>query len=483
MIQKTLKGLAHFLREDIINKFKNANFNKDELSIVNALLLGQRNDISQEQFNQYKNAGVVHILAVSGLHIGIILLFLNFLFKPIEYIKNGKILKLILVLVCLWFYALLAGLSPSIIRSVTMFTAIAIGLVSNRQFGIQNSLVISIFVLLLIHPLYLFNVGFQLSYTAVFSIVWLQPFFANFWKPKAFIPKYFWVLLTVTFAAQIGVLPLSLYYFHQFPGLFFVSSLIIIPFLGFILGVGFLIIILGTLDFIPQILAEFYEFMIRTLNEFVAIISSQETFIFQNISFSFISMILFYLLLTGIISGLKNRSVHNFYFVLIVVFIFQVSLIYKKYQIEKTNEFIIFHQVKKSIIGNREGANISVFQKSDTFKNTTYSPLKSYQLNYSNLSFQEKKHFKNILQINSRNILIIDHSGIYKGLNFKPQMVILTESPKINMERMLQKLRPEIVIADGSNYHNFVQQWGKTCKSKSIEFYSTQENGAFVYRY
>ncbi len=481
--QRTLLGIAHNLREKIQKEFENVNFSKNELSIVKALLLGQRQDISKEQFNQYKNAGVIHILAVSGLHMGIILLFLNFLFKPIEYVKKGKILKLILVLICLWFYAFLAGLSPSIIRSVTMFTAIAIGLVSNRRFGIQNSLVISVFILLIVHPQYLFNVGFQLSYTAVFSIIWLQPLFANNWKPKPIILKYFWSLITVTFAAQIGVLPLSLFYFHQFPGLFFISSIVIIPFLGFILGVGFLIIILGVLYFIPQPLAEFYEFLIRTMNDFVAFISNQEIFIFENISFSVITMILFYALLIGIVLWINNKSIYYLRFVLIVAFIFQVSLIYKKYTVQNTNEFVVFHQSNKSVFGNRQGSQISIFQNLDTLDKYTYSPFSSYLLYHSNLNFQKKLSVKNIYTINSKNILTIDRSGIYKDLKFNPNMIILINSPKINLERMLNILQPEIVIADGSNYNSYVKLWRETCKSKSIAFYSTQKNGAFVYRY
>lgn len=481
--QRTLKGIAHSIRVGINNKFHDANFNRDELAIMNALLLGQRTYISKEQFNQYKNAGAVHILAVSGLHIGIILLFLNFLFKPIDLLKKGKILKLILVLACLWFYAFLAGLSPSIIRSVTMFTAIALGLVSNRPFGIQYSLVISIFVLLLLYPLYIFNVGFQLSYTAVFSIIWLHPLLVKIWNPKFIVIEYFWNLFAITFAAQIGVLPLSLYYFHQFPGLFFVSSIVIIPFLGIILGTGFIIIILGVLNSIPHLLTDFYEFIIRTLNEFVAFISNQDIFIFQNISFSFVTMILLYLFLINLVIWFKNRSIHYLYLIFFTVFIFQSSLIYKKYELEKTNEFVIFHQSKKSIFANRLGTKMTFYQKLDAFQEGVYSPLKPYKLNFSNLSFYEKPHPKNVFTIDSKNILVIDSFAIYKEIDFNPEIVILTNSPKINLERMLQKLQPTTIIADGSNYRSLVNRWEKTCKNKSIEFYSTQKHGAFAYNY
>ncbi|MCF6296366.1 MAG: competence protein ComEC family protein [Flavobacteriaceae bacterium] len=481
--QKTLKGFAHSIREKINTELKRANFLTKELAIVNALLLGQKQGITKEQFEQYKNAGAIHILAVSGLHIGIILLILNFLFKPIEYLKNGKIIKLIIVVICLWVYAFLAGFSASVIRAVTMFTAIAISLASNRPFGVQNSLVISLFVLLLIHPLYLFNVGFQLSYVAVFSIVWLQPLFSNLWKPKFIITEYFWTLLTVSFAAQVGILPLSIYYFHQFPGLFFISSLVIIPFLGFILGIGFLVIILALFQIIPPFLVNIYGVIIKTMNNFVAFISHQENFIFQNISFSFLLMVVFYLLLISSVSWLKNKSTKNLYFVFTAVLLLQIVFIYKKYNLQKTNEFIVFHQSKNSLLGNKLGNKITIFQNSKQLKNNLYSPINSYKINFSNLSFQEKRQLKNCIEINSKKVLIIDSLGIYKDLNFKPEMVILTNSPKVNMARLLQVLQPKMIIADGSNYTSFVRLWEKSCKGKSIQFYNTAKNGAYVYNY
>ena len=159
-------------------------------------------------------------------------------------------------------------------------------MLSNRPTEVRNSLIISLFFLLLSNPLYLFDIGFQLSYTAVFSIVWLQPVFHGFWIPKSKLMRYFWNLLTVSLAAQLGLLPLTLFYFHQFPSLFFVSSLIIIPFLGVILGLGFLIIILALFHILPEFLADIYELILRTMNNFVAFISFQDGFVLRNITMS-----------------------------------------------------------------------------------------------------------------------------------------------------------------------------------------------------
>jgi len=480
--EKSLKGLAHSLRVRINRELKRYRFSDDELSIINALLLGQRRDISRTQFQQYRDAGAIHILAVSGLHIGIILLFLNFIFRPLEKLKNGKLAKLIIIIVCLWSYALLAGLSASIIRSVAMFTAVSIGMASDRPTEIKNSLIISLFFLLLLNPFYLFDVGFQLSYTAVFSIVWLQPVFNDFWAPKPKLLRYFWNLITVTFAAQLGILPLTLFYFHQFPGLFFVSSLVIIPFLGILLGLGFFIIFLALMNILPKFLAEFYELTLRTMNDFVAFISLQEGFIIKNISFSISLLFSSYILMICCVSWLKSKSIKRSYFLLISILIVQINLTFEKYKIQNSNQFIVFHQSKSTILGNRSGEKLVVFKNEDEASKSTFYPLDAYKNALPNLKFESVLRIRNVLKIDSKNVLIIDSSAIY-NINFIPEIVLLINSPKINMDRMIDRLHPKIVIADGSNYRSYALKWGGSCKKNAIQFYNTSVGGAFVYNY
>ena len=143
----------------------------------------------------------------------------------------------------LWSFAIISGLSASVVRAVTMFTAIVVATSFKRQTNTFQVLVVSMFFLLICKPHFLFDVGFQLSYTAVFAIVWLQPLWKQLWNPQSWFLKQFWSLLTVSLSAQLGVLPLSLHYFHQFPGLFFVANLTIIPVLGIILILGIRILL------------------------------------------------------------------------------------------------------------------------------------------------------------------------------------------------------------------------------------------------
>jgi len=256
---KTLFGVAAEIRNTIISKLKKQNFGEEELSIIQALLLGQRHDISAETYNDYKNAGAVHILAVSGLHIGILLLLLQFLLRPLEHLTHGRKLKLAIIVILLWGFAFVAGLSASIVRAVTMFTFVAYALYLNKPSNTFNILALSMFFILLVFdPKLLFQVGFQMSYAAVFAIVWMYPLLQKFWSPKNSVLKKIWQLLSVSVAAQLGVLPISLFYFHQFPGLFFVSNLLIVPALGAILGLGILVIVLALFNMLPPFLVTIY---------------------------------------------------------------------------------------------------------------------------------------------------------------------------------------------------------------------------------
>ena len=171
----------------------------------------------------------MHVLAVSGLHVGIIFFILNFLLTPLNRNKRLLKIKLFLLVGALWFYAFLTGLSPSVMRSCTMFSFIVVGENLNKRTNIYNTLAASAFLLMLINPLIIFGAGFQLSYIAVISIVFFQPRLAALVAVKNRILKYVWDLFTVSVAVQIGTAPISIFYFHQFPVYFWLSNFIVIP--------------------------------------------------------------------------------------------------------------------------------------------------------------------------------------------------------------------------------------------------------------
>ncbi|NOR27197.1 MAG: DUF4131 domain-containing protein [Lutibacter sp.] len=475
---ESLSGIASNIRTKINTALQKNGFKNDELAVINALLLGQRNTISSDLLKSYSGAGAIHILAVSGLHVGIILLLLLFVFKPFHYFKNGKLIATLLIIILLWVYAIIAGLSASVVRAVSMFTALTIGLQLVQRSNVYNTLVISMFFLLLFNPFYLFEVGFQLSYLAVFSIVWIQPKLYKLWNPKFWVLNKFWQLFTVSMAAQIGVLPLSLFYFHQFPGLFFLSNLVIIPFLGFILTAGIIVILLAYLNILPQFIANSYSFIIQQMNSFVDWISNQELFIIQNISFSFVLMLALYAFIVVTIKWIENKKFYRFVFVFVSIIVIQSIFIFEKHKLHSTNEFIVFHKSKKSSIGFRNG-NSLISYNSDSLMLNDYV-VNSYLIGSKTEVDFKKNSIRNLYNYKNETILVVDSLGLYKFNTIKPSIVVLQQSPKINLDRLIYKLQPKLIIVDGSNYKSYVERWRKTCLKNKTPFHSTMQKGAYV---
>jgi competence protein ComEC len=475
-----LKALAGKFRAKIVFELKQFNFKPEELAIIQALLLGQRQDISPETYNNYAAAGVIHILAVSGLHVGIILLLLNWVLKPLERLPRGKIIKTLLLLALLWGFAILAGLSPSVVRAVSMFSFFAIGMQFNRRSSALNTLFISLLFLLLINPNFIFQVGFQLSYAAVFTIVLIQPHLFRLFTPKFKVVKYLWGIFTVTIAAQLGVLPLSLFYFHQFPGLFFISNLVILPFLGIILGLGILVMLLALSGLLPSFLVSIYGGMISILNNFVGFVASKEEFIFQDIYFSVMLCVSTYLVILAFILLLRNANIKNLSFFLLTLICVQVVLIYEKTSGE-FEETVVFHKSRNTVIGVKKGQNLALYHNLDSIA-STQTFIRDYKTNLD-ISTLEESRLKNVFQLSGKLVLIIDSSGVYDIPGFKTDLIILTNSPKVNLDRIIEKLNPKMIIADGSNYRSYIENWKATGSIKKIPFHATGEKGAFILHY
>jgi competence protein ComEC len=477
-IEKDIWYYSSKLRTRIIRNLEKNNFNKTELNVAIALIMGQQQDISPDIIRDYQYAGAVHILSVSGLHIGFILLFVTFILKPIPNTKRGSFIKLITILISLSMFGIIAGLAPSVVRSVTMFSFVAIGNHLRRSVNIYHTLLVSVLLILLFEPSFLFDVGFQLSYIALFFIIWLQPLLSSIWKPKYKVSKYIWDILTVSFAAQIGTLPLSIYYFHQFPGLFFITNLIIIPLLSIIMILGVLVMLLAAFNMIPIFLSQLLEWSIYYLNKIINAIASLEKFIIQDIPLHFYLLISSYLLLFTIIIWFKKPSFNRLSVILISIIILQLSYFRIHYKILNEEELIVFNSTKNTLITERKGENILVYANDSILKTVQKnSILKSYRI--GNLStLEQKKRLQNFMFFNGKKIFVLDSSGIYPK-NIQPDIIVLTQSAKINADRLFQEMKPKLVIVDASNFKNIQKLWKASCKKQKIPFHATGEKGFY----
>ena len=480
--KEIMNGRAFKIRQRIVKNLSQKPISPDAMAIVQAMFLGQKQEINAALYNDYKNTGMVHILAISGLHIGILLLFLKMLVKPLLRLKYGKTVHFGLLLLFLWFYAFLIGFSASVVRAVTMFTAVLIGLQFKRRITVQNSLVTSLFLLLLLHPFYLWQVGFQMSYLAVFFIVGFQPLLTKTYQPKNRIGSYFWNLATVTLAAQLGVLPLSLYYFHQFSGLFLISSLIFLPFLGPILGFGFVVILLTYFDVLPRLFATVFGQAVDFLNIGIAWLGSAEGFVFNNIHLPVSTTIALYIFLFLAFALWKERNLSLLPFLFIMIIFIQVTVLIQKKRICSANELVVMQKFKETTIIHRKGRFAELIKSKDSM-NSTELYLTNYLATNQVKRIQLQAMGLKLIPCGDVNYLLITKDFDFTDLSVPSPHIILSNSPKINLDRLIGHFQPKMIIADGSNMRYLIKIWEKTCKARGLELHITGDSGAYVHSY
>ncbi len=240
-----LKSIASSCRRRMISLYQKLGFSGDELAVLSALTIGDKTELSDSVRESYSVAGASHILALSGLHIGVFYTMLFFILKPIARRGNiGRAIRSVLLLILLWAFAFFTGLSPSVVRSVSMFSILAMADMVGRQPLSLNTLAAAAWLMLFCNPAWLFDVGFQLSFLAVASILLIQKPIYHLITVKGRIGKYIWGLISVSVAAQIGTAPLVMFYFSRFSVHFLLTNLVVIPFITIILYAAVIMLLL-----------------------------------------------------------------------------------------------------------------------------------------------------------------------------------------------------------------------------------------------
>ena len=210
----TIMGLAQQCQRRLVDVFRRFDFSSENFGVLAALSFGYVDELDPDLREQYNVTGITHILAVSGMHVGIIYFLLDFLLRFLDRSRPLRRVKAVVILLLIWSYAFITGLPPSAFRATLMFSLVAVGRMFGGRSSVYNTLSMSAFFMLLVNPNLLFHVGFQLSYAAVVGIVYLQPRLYRLLSPRNRPAKWLWSLLTVSVAAQVGTMPLTLYYFQ-----------------------------------------------------------------------------------------------------------------------------------------------------------------------------------------------------------------------------------------------------------------------------
>ena len=447
---------------------------QENFELLAALLLGNKSQLDPETKQQFATAGIMHLLAVSGLHLGIVLLFTRQVLGFLKRFKYGHKLLFLLTLLSIWTFALLTGASASVLRAATMFSCILFGRTFLARGHSMNSLFVSLWILLLIDPFFAFQLGFQLSYMAVFFILWLMPVW-NARAPKIKGVKKLWQLCGVSLVAQAGTAPLSLYYFHQFPLYFLLSNLIVLPFVGLVLVHG--IISLITVMLWPQAELLFIplEFAVDLLRAVTKYISELPRASFAVPSFGFAVLLTF--LWSSLLVGWTYLKRPLRLFPISLCLCIGLGILIRIQQPKKTSALIISQQFGRTELWQRQGKQLVIYQSD------------SLEANYSRSAYVQAENIAQLQQLSiptlfyyaGKRVLVIDGS-FTPDLDLESiDILLLTSNAKIHLERWINRYHPKLIIADGSSYNSNKQRWRATAKKERLPFYDTSQQGAFVF--
>lgn len=304
-IQQVVRDIRFWLTA----QFEKCGIVGDELAILIALTTGDKASIDSDLRASFATAGLMHVLAVSGLHIGIIYLILCWLVKPLEFYKHGKLLRMSIIVGALWLYAFFTGMSPSVSRAVLMFSFVVIGETSGRRYASENALFASAFLLMIFNPNIIFEAGFQLSYLAVFGIFRLYKPIYDWFYLKNRIADKIWSLCALSIAAQLATTPLSLYYFNQFPTYFLMGNLLIVPLVGFVIQGAVLFLAVSFYSPVSDFIGLIVNYILKIMTGYSDWVSTLPFSLISSIYTDLLTVFLLYLLVILVYSMFKTHRV------------------------------------------------------------------------------------------------------------------------------------------------------------------------------
>ncbi len=502
-----LKRIAESWRDKLLSIIEQNNITGNEAAVLSALIVGYKDKLDASVVRAYSSSGAMHVLAVSGLHVGIIYVIISSAFFFLDKIKHGVIFKTIIVLLFLWAFAFITGLSPSVLRASTMFSFVAIGKAFNRNTNIYNTLAASAILLLLINPYMITEVGFQLSYLAVIGIVSFQKGFYDLIEVKNKWLDKIWQLTTVSIAAQISTFPLGLLYFHQFPNYFLLSNLVVIPLASLIIHTGILMFVLSPFPLLAKYAALVTDKLLFALNYSVNYFEKLPYSITEGIYITVAETILIYLIITLITLYLTDKHKRYLFASLLCIIVLLSYNAYEKSQQKIQKSFIVYNIPGISAFNFIDGSENILFTdlrlmkdenkltfhlknnwiKAGLDKEKVVSVKELYKsINLKTLyTINNTRLFvrQNFISFYNTRIFFLNDKSLLKDIPSKKidiDFIILSNNTKVKLSEITKYLKFKTIIIDSSNSNYQTDNWLKEAINLGIKVYPVRDKGAFT---
>lgn len=490
-----LKRTLNQYREKLLDILAKHLPEEDAYGVASALILGHREATPDDLAAAFAATGATHVLAVSGLHVGIVQLILatllNFLTKrhpKMALLKTGMLISGV------WLFSLLTGGAGSALRAATMFSLLTLGKVLNRGISPYNSLAASAFILILPDTNRLFDVGFQLSYLAVAGIVFFYPIIYKLWYIPQRLGNYFWQLTVLSIAATLVTVPISLMYFHQFPVYFWLSGLVAVPLSGVILGMGLMLFSVDWIPFLADFAGWILNFAVTLLNTSIRTVEQMPAHLISGIWISEAGTWALYFAILSLAMGIGFRNFKGILSALIIICLASCFHAWTLISNKNQKEVILYHVRGNTVLDCLDGENvISVSKKPISGKELEFSIQNyrwsrrikkqyAFELNQSPGGLGNWFYMPGILEFFETRIAFVGTGYRNKPPEkFPTDYLILYDNPKITISELLKiwDIRKNLIVIDSSNKTHKVSEWIKECEVMGVRYHDVAANGAW----
>ena len=490
-----LEKLATHCRLTALEILNNKISNKEVRGVIQAMLLGDKDDLNPEIQASYVDAGVVHILAVSGLHVGILttLLFLILHVLPNKNVAI-KVFKTIAVIAFVSFYTLVAGGAPSLIRASVMCSIVLLSHYLQEDRNLLNSLFFAALVMLTYNPGFLFHLGFQFSFLALFSIVYFQDRLLFIWRPSNKFADQVYQLFLLSLSAQILLFPLNIYYFKQVPTLFMISGILAIPMAYLILyfGVAILVTAISGLDRLCDLLSVLISTLIQYFHHYTLWIQDLPLSTIEDCFIKKDMMLLSYAALVLFMLYLSLRKKTFLYTSLLTILLMLMVYISRKMEQHKQVIVTVYDLPRHYALDFFHGTDtFSLMEPSLEFKKIQYNVLPNRQAKSSTRSITQLDtlEYSDPFLIYKNNFLFMSNKIFFITPKwFDPPLPVCTpvdylmvsRGSKVPPNLILDYLNPKTILVDKSIPFKNHLLWKKEARSRNIPFMSVWERGAIT---
>jgi len=441
-------------------------------ALLKAMLLGEEQDIDPNTRAAYNDTGIIHIISISGAHVAILFAAISFLF---QYVRQQKYqwLKFIISLALIWFYVVLAGASTPALRAAIMFSLLSLGSLSQQQSNPLNQLLTTAFILLLFQPMWLFSIGFQLSFLAVLSLIIFYTPLRSLYQSRYRIIQYGIDTIAASIAAEILVAPLVAYYFHSFPPMFIIANVLASIAMGMILVMGMILLLVSKISFLATMLASAIVFLSNIFHRFIGILQAVNFSSFRSIYVSPILLALLYLFIASLAFYLLQKKKAAVWVSLGSLLFIALLHLERSVAIYRQEKLIVFNQSKEVHCELIKGNHYSILNGNDSETFATKNAHIAYGASYKNASDSRK-----MITLEKHSILLLDEEyNLSKAFPIDILIITSWEKP-MDITKVIQTFLPkQIVISSNAQ----AAEWAEQCKKANISLHNTKSQGAFIY--